>query len=97
MTIRPLFYYIYFHKDWKIFNKIICKIKKRENFTFIKELNSEEGDVFIFDLDGMNTVYNFTTRKVCILDTKVPSIPKHINNKISKLLDNYLFNNYKYN
>lgn len=88
----PLGMFVFFHKDWRFWHNII---KNKDNLSLIEEINSDEEDIFIFKLEDIRLKYNFTRKRVHIMGEDI-LIPKYINNKITKILDSYLFCKYHY-
>lgn len=88
----PLGIFVFFHSDWKFWHNII---KNKDKITLVKEINTEENDIFIFKLEDIRIKYNFTKKAVHIIGEDM-LIPKYINNKMTKILDNYLITNYHY-
>ena len=88
----PLGMFVFFHEDWKFWHNIL---KNKNKISLIEEINSDEEDIFIFELEDIYLKYNFTRKKVHIMCEDM-LIPKYINNKLTKILDSYLFGNYHY-
>lgn len=88
----PLGMFVFFHKDWKFWHNII---KNKDKISLIEEINSDEEDIFVFKLEDIEIKYNFTKKAAHVIgEDKL--IPKYINNKISNMLDSYLFGKYHY-
>lgn len=85
-------FFVYFHGDWKFWHNII---KNKDKITLVKEINTEDNDIFIFKLEDIQIKYNFTKKTTNIIGEDI-LIPKYINNKLVKILDNYLITNYHY-
>jgi len=92
LSYVPFGLFVLFHKEWKFSHDIL---KHKNKLYLVEELSDEDNDIFVFRLENIELKYDFYNKRVYVISEDI-LIPKYFNDKISKVLDNYLFGNYHY-
>ena len=92
LSYVPFGLFILFHKEWKFSHDIL---KHKNKLHLVEELSDEDNDVFVFRLENIELKYDFNSKNVYVISEDI-IIPRYFNDKISKVLDNYLMGTYHY-